>query len=87
VNEYDLYLARLFLPVEESVDRWAWITPSFTRPGVEHEVAIDRHDGTIYCSCEDSAYRQKYGHIFDRPETTNGCKHIRIIVLMVGGHL
>lgn len=63
--------------VGDDGEHWAWITPSWTRLGVQHEVWLDR-DGKLTCSCENASYRSdpRYAYITEW-DASNACKHIR----------
>ena len=60
--------------VGSDLDFIQFVTPSTSRPGVEHNVAICKRSGEIVCTCEDAACRKKVGSILDA--TVPGCKHI-----------
>lgn len=38
---------------------------SRSRPGLRHDMHVDRRTGTICCSCEDATYRRKRGDVLD----------------------
>lgn len=73
--------------VGDDGDHFVWITPSWTRNGIEHEVWLDR-DGKLTCSCENASYRteKKYAYITDG-DTSHACKHIKELHGMIRDHL
>jgi len=51
-------------------------TPSWSRFDVRirHELHVDKRDGRIGCSCEDAAYRKRFGNLVPTGNE-NPCKH------------
>lgn len=72
-----------FYKIGNDGTHWQWLTPSWTRIGIEHEVWLDA-DGKITCSCESASYRheKRYAYLQDS-DATNGCKHIRELHAML----
>lgn len=70
-------LARL---VGSDADWIYFITPSWSRSGLDHDINICKRTGEIVCSCEDASYRVKRPDLLDllaeKPEAKEGaCKH------------
>lgn len=57
-------------------------TPSWTRPGIRHDMHIARSDGLIVCECEDCQRRRKQTHLMVKGNL-GGCKHIKLFRLLV----
>lgn len=55
-------------------DYFHFSTPSWTTPGVEYDLAINRRNGEITCNCPDAACRKKRGDLLNLDQP--GCKHI-----------
>lgn len=52
--------------------------PSWTTAGIEYELAIDVHAGTIECSCMDSTCRHKVDLV--TAKNPRVCKHSRAVL-------
>lgn len=83
MNEHELRLSRLYRPIENSVDRYAWLTESWTARGIDYEVSVWKHTGEVTCTCMDAIGRKKVGHVLDDPGTSPGCKHQRHLIKML----
>lgn len=56
--------------------------PSESNDDLSYGVDIDKHEGTVFCDCEDFRYRKQTerwgGARLDEPE--HHCKHIRQVI-------
>ena len=71
---------RLIRYVEDSPERHAWVTESWSGTGEEYELSIWKDSFEVECTCMDSMCRKHTANLGDPRTDGNGCKHIRALL-------